>query len=451
MWAHPPLSAALSKELIRDAPCGFLSADETGKIIYANETLLHWLGYDEGDHPPSFTLHDIFDKPSALYFDAHLSAMLHMQNFLREISCQLASRDDGVSLPVLMNARLREDSDGKFVRTDFVFFNATERLQFEKTLRNARAEAEELAAIVKNATIGIIRVDAKGGLKRWNATAAALFDDKAPPAVGMKLCERMKLADIQNDWFATAISEVDQGGEHRLEVENDDGVYLNISVAEIMNTEDPFAVPDYSVIVRDVTARIQNDKRLSRMVQELNHRVKNTFAIVSALIRQSVRNPALSEDRQKLIDRLQSVAASHNVLTSNHWQNVDISELLKPLLAQMNDTSRFDCAGPKVALSSVRFKGLSMAFHELMTNALKYGALSNDHGSVTVRWALSGPEEHQLELSWVERGGPPVSVPENRGFGTLMLQDMLAMEFDGTSEITFPPEGLQFRFKGAVT
>lgn len=442
--------AAFSHEVIGDAPCGFLSTDVAGKVIYVNETLARWLGYGDGHVPSELSIQDIFDKPSAMYFDAQISPMLWIQKFVSEISCQLAMRDCENSLAVLMNAKIRETAGGDIERIDFVFFDATERQRFEKTLRAARSESEELAAIVKCATIGIVRIGAEGQLKRWNATAERLFGGTVRPVEGLHIEEVLDLDAQSEGWFQVAKERVGQEGEYYCEVESSRGNFFHISVTEITNTHDPFAFSDYSIILRDVTRRIQNDKRLSVMVQELNHRVKNTFAIVSALVRQSLREPELQNARQKLMDRLQSVAASHSTLTAHYWQDIDISELMIPLVAQVNDPNRFEFDGPRVLLSSSQFKGISMAFHELMTNALKYGALSDEHGKVAVRWDIQGQDKTELSISWIESGGPKVTVPDKRGFGSAMLEDMLAMEFGGTSEISYPPEGLQFRFHGYI-
>lgn len=428
-----------------------MATDASGVIIYTNETLARWLGFELGTLPSGYVIQDILTKATGMYFDAQIAPMLRMQKFVREISCKLAPLGSDMGLPVLMNAKLRETTDGAIDRIDYIFFDATERRQFEETLQAARSQSEELAAIVKNATIGIVRVDANGRLKRWNATAERLFGGAKAPVVGEKITEILDFGTTNTGWFDLAKTVIEREGEYHFEGENSHGVFVNISVSEIANTHDPFADADYSVILRDVTLRIQNDRRLSIMMQELNHRVKNTFAIVSALVRQSMRAPEFRSERQKLIDRLQSVAASHSTLTAHYWQDVDISELMKPLVAQVSDDTRFAYSGPRVPLATSQYKAISMAFHELMTNALKYGALSGDAGKVSVQWGLTGPDAATLELSWIESGGPAVQPPRARGFGSTMLEDMLAMEFGGSSEMIFPPSGLQFRFRGSLT
>lgn len=436
--------------LINDAPCGFMSTDEDGIIIYANETLARWLGFDDGRLPVGFAIQDIFDKASGMYFDAQISPMLHMQKRVGEVLCALAAREAGVKRPVLINATLRETPDGAIDRIDYVFFDATERQQFEKTLRAARSEAEGLASIVKNAIIGIVRINADGQLKQWNATAARLFSDAVHPAEGEDIEAVLGVKTGYKGWLSTAKDHVARDGEYQFEAENGNGKFLNVSVAEINNTENPFAPCDYSIILRNITERIQNNRRLSVMVQELNHRVKNAFAIVAALVRQSLHDPALRSERDKLLDRLQNISKSHSTLTAHFWQDVDISELMKPLAAQVNDPDRFEVSGPSVLLATSQFKVISMAFHELMTNALKYGALSDDKGKVAVYWALGGEEGNALSISWIETGGPETSPPLTRGFGSTMLEDMLALEFDGSVEVAFPPQGLQFRFQGTL-
>ncbi|WP_372837214.1 sensor histidine kinase [Puniceibacterium confluentis] len=444
------VAAALSAGLIDDAPCGFLSAGPNGKIIYANLTLARWLGYETGLPADGFTFLDVFAKSSGLYFDAQILPMIQLQGFAREISCHLAGQDGKPGRPVLMNVKFRPSAGTIPERMDFVFFDATERLRFETTLQEARSEAEELAAIVKNATVGIVRVDHEGRLKRWNAAAEAIFRRKGAAPEGKSITEVVALDNTANTWFQDAKEEITRKGEHQFEAQIDAEIHLNISVGEIVNRVDPFAASDYSIILRDVTRQVLDRTRLDLMVQELNHRVKNTLAVVSGLIRQSLRRPEVREERQKLIERLQSVAASHDILTSNYWQNAEMAELIKPLQAQLDDPGRITFDGPKVMLNPNHFKSLSMAFHELMTNALKYGAFSDDHGRVSIRWSQDGPENTRLSLTWTETGGPATTPPDRSGFGSIMIEKLLTAEFKGETKMDFRPEGLKFSFRGQM-
>ncbi len=444
------VETALSPELIGDAPCGFLSTHPNGNIIYANKTLARWLGYETGKLPAKFTIRDIFTKSSGMYYEAQIAPMLRLQRFVREISCQLATRDAQRSLPVLMNATLREASAEVPERIDFVFFGATERQRFEATLREARAEAEELAVIVRNATVGVVRVDHEGRLKRWNAAAEALVGSIGAKIDGKAIGEVLKLGDTDGDWFQLAKKTLEDKGDYRFESNIRDEVFLGISVAEIVNVDDPFAQSDYSIILRNVTDRVRDNKRLNLMVRELNHRVKNTLAVVSVLVRQSFRGAEFEEERRKLLDRLQNISVSNDILTSHYWDSVEISELVRPLRAQLDNPERIVCEGPKILLNPNQFKAISMAFHELTTNALKYGALSNESGTVSIRWLLEGPENNHFTIAWDETGGPPVQAPEKSGFGTMMIENILSAEFEGKTELDFRPEGLQFRFSGTI-
>ncbi len=441
---------ALSQQLIGDAPCGFLSTDPNGNVIYANMTLARWLRYDSGELPGGFTIQGIFTRSSGMYYEAQIAPMLRLQRFTREISCQLATSDASRSLSVLMNAKVREASTDVPERIDFVFFDATERSRFEADLRKARLVAEELAVIVRNATVGIVRVNHEGRLKRWNAAAEAILASTETQIEGKPITEVLKFGETDNDWFQLARKTLEDAGEYQLETSIRDEVFLNISVAEIINFDDPFAPSDFSVILRNVTDRVRDNKRLSLMVGELNHRVKNTLAVVSVLIRQSLRGAEFEEERQKLLDRLQNISVSNEILTSHYWDSAEISELIRPLREQLENPERIVGAGPKILLNPKQFKGISMAFHELTTNALKYGALSGDNGTVSIRWSLNGPDNDRLTIEWDEIGGPRVQAPEKSGFGTLMIENIMAAEFEGTTELEFRPKGLQFKFSGKI-
>ena len=444
------ISRSLSRELISDAPCGFLSSDSDGKVIYANATLSRWLGYESGSLPDKITVQEVFSESSKLYYEAQIVPMLNIQRFAHEISCKLAVRNTAQSLPVLMNAKIREATKDALERIDFVFFDATQRLQFEATLREARSEAEELAAIVQTASVGILRVDHDGRLKRWNAAAEAIINRTKVELPGKSICEVLDLGDTDDEWFQLAKVALGNKSEHRFDSNHHDEIFLNIAVAEIVNIDDPLAQSDYSIVLRDISNRVRDSKRLNLMVQEMDHRVKNNLAIVSALVSQSLRGQALSAEREKLINRIQNVSASHEILTTHFWDNVDISEVIKPLQTLLDDPERIVFSGSKIQLSPNQFKGISMAFHELTTNALKYGALSNESGRVSICWKFVGSGNKQLSILWEEAGGPLTRAPEKTGFGTTMIESVLLAEFEGSTEFDFQSEGLRFNFLGTI-
>ena len=178
------------------------------------------------------------------------------------------------------------------------------------------------------------------------------------------------------------------------------------------------------------------------MVHELNHRVKNTLVSVLSIASQTLRgaDPAL---RRVLEERLHALAAAHDVLTSERWEGAGLHEVLAGAIAPYGGEQgeRFRMAGPPVRLLPRAALALSMAVHELATNAVKYGALSpgSAAGWVELAWSAA---EGRLRLVWSEHGGPAVSAPSRRGFGTRMVERSLAQDLGGTVRIAFEVKGV---------
>ena len=188
----------------------------------------------------------------------------------------------------------------------------------------------------------------------------------------------------------------------------------------------------------DERSRAERHQQL--LVGELNHRVKNTLAIVQSLTHQSFQSAVSTEDAMRRFEgRLEALAAAHNLLTSANWDSALIADVAHAALAPFCPPDRCEIAGPPLKVSPQTAVGLALAFHELATNASKYGALSSPEGRLSVRWTIA---DDQLHLTWTERGGPPVTPPERRGFGTRMIERTLASEFGGKVKLDFASEGV---------
>lgn len=186
--------------------------------------------------------------------------------------------------------------------------------------------------------------------------------------------------------------------------------------------------------------RSRAERQQQLLLGELNHRVKNTLAIVQSLTHQSFQSAVSSEDAMRRFEgRLQALAGAHNLLTSTNWESALIADVARSALVPFCQPERCDIEGPPVRVSPQTAVSLALALHELATNASKYGALSVPAGRLSVCWTVA---EGQLELVWTESGGPPVKIPDRRGFGTRMIERTLASEFGGTVELAFRPEGV---------
>jgi len=196
----------------------------------------------------------------------------------------------------------------------------------------------------------------------------------------------------------------------------------------------------------DMTDEVEYEHRQSLLINELSHRVKNTLAVVQGLAQQTFRNvPDSQPAMQTYKARLQALAAAHGLLTESNWSPAKVRDILsltiEAAFGPMDD--RVELAGPDFLLSPDTALGLNMIVHELATNAIKYGALSNDIGMVTVEWSIEPAADHdELRLTWRERGGPAVVEPAQRGFGTRLIGSGISSRRGTHVEMSFEPEGL---------
>jgi two-component sensor histidine kinase len=200
-----------------------------------------------------------------------------------------------------------------------------------------------------------------------------------------------------------------------------------------------------SFAVRMATTIARGETLQNLLVEELNHRVKNTLAILQAIAVQTFRT-ASKVERDKFEGRLGALAEAHNLLSREKWQGSDlndvVSRVLQPYLT--TSTDRIRVSGPKVPLSPRRAVVLSMILHEIATNAAKYGALSNDTGSVTLDWEVLREDAPQLRLIWTETGGPPVTAPVQRGFGSRLIERSARDQLGGEATVDFLPRGVVY-------
>ena len=196
-------------------------------------------------------------------------------------------------------------------------------------------------------------------------------------------------------------------------------------------------------VVDELRAAVR-DKDL--LINELNHRVKNTLTTVQSIASQTLRNaPSMDQASSAIESRLIALSQVHNVLTVRSWAAVGLHDIVRQAVEpyRSRGESRIHVQGPPVQIPPRMALALAMALQELATNAVKYGALSNGVGQIRVRWALNDEgASKRLRLIWEEAEGPPVRQPARRGFGTRLIERSLAEDLDGDVRIEFAPTGV---------
>ena len=191
------------------------------------------------------------------------------------------------------------------------------------------------------------------------------------------------------------------------------------------------------------------------LIDELNHRVKNTLATVQSIATQTLRNADTTGIAgEALENRLLALSRAHDVLTRENWDGADLHDVVGQAIAPFRDRDgkRFRVAGPDLRLNPRMSLAVAMALQELATNAVKYGALSNASGFVSIDWSCTseGDPDPVLSFCWQEHGGPPVAAPKRRGFGSRLIERSLARDLDGTVDIVFDPSGVVCRIEAPV-
>jgi two-component sensor histidine kinase len=204
----------------------------------------------------------------------------------------------------------------------------------------------------------------------------------------------------------------------------------------------------------ELEARRSAEARARILADEMKHRVKNAYALAISIASQTFRGAnSLDEARKAFSGRLTSMARAQDLLTAEGDDKIEFRHLVDQATEPYRSAEKdpFDLAGPQVAIPARKATAFAMAFHELSTNAMKYGALASPSGRITIWWRIEpAADDTALLVEWRERGGPPVSPPQRRGFGSLLVEQALAQDLDGTAELDFDSEGVACTIRAAL-
>jgi two-component sensor histidine kinase len=201
------------------------------------------------------------------------------------------------------------------------------------------------------------------------------------------------------------------------------------------------------VVCNDVTSEHRAREALDLANHELQHRVKNTLAVLSAVAAQTFRDPSSKSALEIYQGRLAAFGRAHDLLTASNWVAAPLTDVVQTaLVPYRTGEGRFEVSGPPTIVRSRQALSLSLAIHELATNAIKYGALSDPAGHISIMWENTDLDaEPHFVFTWQETGGPAVSAPSGTGFGSRLITRVLKDDFNGTVELSYEPAGLRCR------
>jgi PAS domain S-box-containing protein len=311
----------------------------------------------------------------------------------------------------------------------------------EKPSMALLTDAQRFAAIVEFSDDAIITTDLNGVIASWNTGAQRLFGYSPEETRGQPVL--ILIPPERHDEEPAILERIRRGEriEHYETVRRrKDGSYINISLTVSPIKDADGTVIGASKIARDISERKQSEAQIAALAREAEHRAKNVLAVVQAIVRLS--HAETTEGlKETIYGRIRALANVHALFVQSRWTGASLRSLVVDELSPYSTegtSTRID--GPPVLLPQDAAQTIAVALHELATNAAKYGALSREGGHVDVVWSQT--EDGLLGIHWAERGGPPVSTPSHRGFGTRVIDSMLRV-LNGKVYLDWRPEGLE--------
>lgn len=309
--------------------------------------------------------------------------------------------------------------------------------------RHAQEIEKHLASMIASSNDAIMGIDLDMKITSWNAAAEKLYGYSQDEVVGRSVL--MLVPDGRQEEEPRILTEVRAGRfvePYETQRRRKDGrlVEVLLSVSPIRDANG--RVIGASKTAHDITARKDAERLKSILVNELHHRVKNVLATVTAIARQTLgRDKANHEEVEAFTSRLASLSRAQDLLVHADWQHADLKAVMQQALSPY-PVDAFQIGGPSVPLPPRAVVSLSLALHELATNAAKYGALSAPGGQVSISWQFEPLADNRLRIVWEERGGPEVAPPRRRGFGSTLIERLLSAELKGETKFVYEKSGV---------
>jgi PAS domain S-box-containing protein len=301
-----------------------------------------------------------------------------------------------------------------------------------------------LAAIVDSSYDAIISKDLNSVITSWNHAAERMFGYSAEQAVGQSML--MLIPEHMHDEEAGIIGRIRKGeGVASFDTtrQRKDGtlVAVSLTVSPIRNRHDE--IVGASTIARDISVAKESERRIRLLMREVNHRVKNQFAVILSMVRETSKRSSHPGEFEELIrSRIMALSRSHDLLVTSEWAGASLFDLIQEHLKPFGHEERISLSGPLLTLQSNAVQNLGMAFHELGTNSSKYGALAGEGGRIEITWTVDpGPQaQRKFNLVWRETssahaGGGEANGTMRKGFGTVVLQRVAPQSLSGSSSL----------------
>jgi len=318
------------------------------------------------------------------------------------------------------------------------------------------AEAR-LAAIVDSSSDAIVGKDLNSIITDWNPAAEKMFGYTAEEAIGRSVL--MLIPDSLRSEEIDIIDRIKRG--ERLASfdtirQRKDGslIFVSLTISPIKDAAGK--IVGASKIARDITEKRESERRIRTLLREVNHRVKNQFAVILSIIRETANRTSDKDDFiEHVRERITGLSRSHDLLVSSDWSGASLFELVQEHLKPFGHEERITLSGPLVMLAPNAVQYLGMAIHELGTNSAKYGALADAVGRISITWRLlKRPDANEeFQFVWEETSVPRQTEADmsRRGFGNVVLQRIAPQSMNGTSTITREPGHVRWELQAPAT
>lgn len=308
-----------------------------------------------------------------------------------------------------------------------------------------RAREAELELVARMTPLALVRCDRNMVYRFVNRAQAELFGLNPDDLIGRSIPEVMG-----QEAFAIIRPHIERALAGEMVEYEAEIPYSNAGLRwrHVIYTPDrdiDGEVVGFFASIIDITQRKRDEEHKKLLIDELNHRVRNTLAVVQSIAQQTLKGEAATEAARRGFEgRLLALAKAHGLLTRTSWESAAISDIVEDAI-QTNVPAgrRVAVRGPAITLGPKPALAIAMALHELFTNALKYGSLSNESGRVEIEWSAEEAAPAQFKLVWTEHDGPPVEPPTRRGYGSLMIEQALARDLQGEVVVEYRTDGLR--------
>ncbi|MEF2553369.1 HWE histidine kinase domain-containing protein [Aurantimonas sp. A2-1-M11] len=325
--------------------------------------------------------------------------------------------------------------------------------QTQNALSHVRRLESQYRQIVDSAVdFSIITTDLDGTITSWSPGAQKIFGWSEAETLGQPAAMVFTAADRESDLAGREMASARETGCRIGEGwhQRKDGTRFWASGEIMPLLGEAETRIGYLKILRDRTHEYQAEEQRRELTHELSHRMKNVLATVQSIVSQSLRTAkSLDAGREAISSRVQALARAQDILTQTSWTGAGIRQVVDEALApHRTGQGRISIDGPDVVLSAQQVLGLSLALHELATNAAKYGSLSSPSGEVEIRWEVGTGDA--FRFAWIESNGPLVGEPTRRGFGSRLIERIVGSYFEGDGQLDFPPSGVTFQLTGTL-